>query len=301
MFWGLSGEVSLARFPASWATVNAAMAKRGPGRLLFLPWRLYDVWTFTGGRIVANPAKSYFTGRDVLSGDNVGFRTIPTQSADPFSYYIQNALARRGISRLGQVLAPLDIRFVAWSAEGDFADYQLLARQRDLRLRYLGQGLALFENRAWRGRDLALPPGATNSASPVAPLVAGVDAGFPPLARPLPIWRHVRRPPGRAVSVGERCTDGWRLGDQRPRCRLGAVAAFGPDGGGTVLWRPLAGLRLVGYAVSACALVLILVLARRRASPSSRTSGAELLEPGPRILGRVSGATEGQSPLPPSP
>jgi hypothetical protein len=134
MFWGLSGEVSLARFPASWATANATMAKRGPGRLLFLPWRLYDVWTFTGGRIVANPAKSYFTGRDVLSGDNVGFRTIPTQSADPFSYYVQDALARRRGGRLGELLAPLDVRFIAWSAEGNFADYQLLARQRDLHL-----------------------------------------------------------------------------------------------------------------------------------------------------------------------
>jgi hypothetical protein len=102
------------------------------------------------------------------------------------------------------------------------------------------------------------------------------------------------------VSVGERCTDGWRLGNERPRCRLGAVAAFAPDrGGGTALWRPLAGLRLLGYAVSGSALVLILLLVRRRASPTSGTPGAGLDEPGPRLVGRVSGATEGQSSFPP--
>jgi hypothetical protein len=139
------------------------------------------------------------------------------------------------------------------------------------------------------------------AATDSAPLVARVDTGFPPLARVFPIWRDVRRPAGRAVSVGERCTDGWRLGDERPRCRLGAVAAFAPEAGGTLLWRPLAGLRIVGYAVTACALVLMLLLARRRASRHSNTSGAGLVEPGPRIAGRVSGATGRQSLFPPPP
>jgi hypothetical protein len=259
MFWGLSGAVALDRFPSSWAKADTIMARTGPGRLLFLPWRLYDVWTFTDGRIVANPAKSYFTGREVLAGDNVGFTIIPTQSPDPFSYYIEGLLARRSqIQRLGRLLAPLDVRFVAWSAEGDFADYELLARQRDLRLLYLGPSMALFENRAWRGRDLQVAP------LERPPRVARVDSGFPPVARVLPIWRHVQQRGGPAVSVGERCTDGWRLGDQRAGCHLGAVASFAARRGQTLLWRPLAGVRIVGYVASALTLVLIILVRLRR-------------------------------------
>jgi hypothetical protein len=279
MFWGLSGDVSLDRFPASWAKANTIMARAGPGRVLFLPWRLYDVWTFTDGRIVANPAKSYFTGRDVLSGDNVGFRIIPTQSGDPFSYYIQSLLARRSrIERLGRLLAPLDVRYVAWSAEGDFSDYELLGRQRDLRLLYLGPSFALFENRAWRGRVLQV------ASSDRRPPIARVDAGFPPLARALPIWRHVPQRGAPAVSVGERCTDGWRLDDEKAKCYLGAVASFAAKGNDTLLWRPLAGLRIVGYAASACALVLVLLALLR-----AQTTRAGLVQPGPRMLGRVNG------------
>ena len=195
----------------------------------------------------------------MLAGDNVGFTIIPTQSPDPFSYYIEGLLARRSrIQRLGRLLAPLDVRFVAWSAEADFADYELLARQRDLRLLYLGPSMALFENRAWRGRDLQVAP------LERPPRVARVDSGFPPVARVLPIWRHVQQRGGPALSVGERCTDGWRLGDQRAGCHLGAVASFAARRGQTLLWRPLAGVRIVGYVASALTLLLIIVVRLRR-------------------------------------
>jgi hypothetical protein len=38
------------------------------GHLLVFPWHLYAVWSFSDGRIVANPAPSFFS-REVLAGD----------------------------------------------------------------------------------------------------------------------------------------------------------------------------------------------------------------------------------------
>jgi hypothetical protein len=285
MLWGLWGQVHLSQYPSDWARADQIMATEGPGRVLVLPWELYAVWSFTGGRIVANPAPSFFS-REVIFGDNVGFTRIPTQSVDPFSAWVQDILAHRGkIQELGHLVAPLDVRFVVVLHEVDRQRYRFVERQADLTPIYRGPRLDLFENLAWRGTVLPLEPVGSSSFAfddgsdvtqqllpqdPVGP-VTGV--GFGSLARILPEWRSIAPVPAQYVATGDRCTDGWRLGDEEPVCDLGTVAAFSSPDKAESLWRPVAGARVVGLLVTGLTLVGAVFYVRRK--PTDQRSADE--------------------------
>jgi hypothetical protein len=276
MLWGFWGQVHLSRYPSDWARADQIMAAEGPGRVLVLPWELYAVWSFTAGRIVANPAPSFFS-REVISGDNVGFTRIPTQSVDPFSAWVQDILAHRGkIRELGHLVAPLDVRFVVLLHEVDRQRYSFVERQADLAAIYRGPRLELFENLAWRGSVLPLEPVGSSSFAfddgsdvtqqllpqdPVGP-IAGV--GFGSVARILPGWRSIAPVPAQYLATGDRCTDGWRLGDEEPVCDLGTVAAFSSPDQAQSLWRRAPGARVIGFLVSGLTLVGALFYVRRQ-------------------------------------
>src|SRR6266508_2375045 len=280
IFWGFVGQVHLSRYPSEWSAADRIMASRGEGRLLVFPWHLYAVWSFSDGRIVANPAPSFFS-HEVLAGDEAGFKSVAPQSPDPFSRYITELLARRvKVRAMGHLVAPLGVRFVAWMREADWWQYQFLSRQPDLVPIYTGDGIVLFENRAWRGEVLGLENGSVIAnpselfgsrfereaarrlySSPS--LVSRVDGGLPLLARSLPGGRRIRPENGSFVATTDRCSDGWRLGDQRASCDLGAVAAFPSTEDDEVAWRPLAGVQLLGYVLSGLALAAAAVYVAR--------------------------------------
>jgi hypothetical protein len=267
MLWGFAGQVRPASYPASWAAANDVMDARGPGRMLAFPWHLYAVWSFTDRRIVANPAPSFFS-REVLAGDEAGFRGFAPQSPDPFSQYVAELVRSRSEIRwLGHLVAPLGVRYVAWMREVDWPSYRFLTRQQDLVPIYRGQRITLFENQAWRGDVFGLEEG-TAVAAPSelfgsdeerevanrlfssTPLVSGENEGFPALARPLPAGQRVGETTTPFVTTTDRCSDGWRLGDEEPTCDVGAVAAFTSPQSTDALWRPLVGVQLVGYVLS---------------------------------------------------
>jgi hypothetical protein len=273
MFWGFGNEIHLSHYPPSWSRAERVMDDRGAGRLLVLPWHLYSVWSFSGGRITADPAGSFFSD-DVLSASEAGFPSVPAQSPDPFRLYVSAALEHPGaIASFGHVVAPLGVRFVALLHEADWQTYRFLERQDDVRLLYDSDRISLYENLAWPGPVMALSAGSNTTSSagaldnghgqelttelhPAPPLVSPQNDAFPPLARPLPQWQAIEPVVGATfVATGDRCTDGWRLGDESPLCDLGAVTAFSNPDQTDRLWRPLAGARLLGFALSAVALI----------------------------------------------
>jgi hypothetical protein len=257
MLWGLSGEVELSRYPASWTEADRVMNQKGDGALIVLPWKLYEDWTFTDARIVANPAPAFFTGREVLSANDAGFATVPPESVDPFFYYVTDLLEQGDVRELGRQLALLGVRFIAWSDQAEPRDFQVLSEQADLTEIYAsGSGdLTVFENRAWEGEVVGLqqirhrPPAAESPRSGDAPLV-----------RRLPGWDEVSPPQTPALSVAKRCNDGWHLGGQESRCHVGAVAAFESPATPTELWRPFAAIQLLGYAITVLGLSLIALI-----------------------------------------
>lgn len=146
--WGFGGRVELSRYPSSWSAAERTMVERGGGSLLVVPWRLYAVWSFSGGRLVANPARSFFPGRVLVpDGGEEG------RARDATSRALERVMARRSrVDRLGRLLAPLDVRFVAWTREADWWRYGALFRQRDLVPIFRDARLVVFENTAWRPR-----------------------------------------------------------------------------------------------------------------------------------------------------
>jgi hypothetical protein len=258
LLWGLGGEIQLSRYPASWGQADRAMQERGDGRLLVLPWWLYEDWPFTDGRIVASPAPSFFSGREVLVGRDIGLG-LPSASVDPFSYYVDDVLDLEGVRNLGERVAPLGVRYVAWTEEADLDDLELLSRQRDLTRIYNGGDLVLFESRAWQGDVTGL-----EAIVEEEPYVGAVGDPELPLVRTLPGWSTIVSRSDATVAVGERCNDGWRLDDAPARCHLGAVAAFDAPDDAAVLWRPIAALQVWALAVTLVALAWAVARLRRR-------------------------------------
>jgi hypothetical protein len=279
IMWGLWGEASLVRFPDDWEEADATMQRTGSGRILVLPWTLYGVWSFAGRRILANPADSFFSG-DVLSGDEAGFPDVPTQTRDPFSAYVATVLERRDdVRAFGSLIAPLGVRYVVLLHEIDWREYGFLGRQPDLTVISTGPNLDVYENEAWRGEILPLSAArsidgpedviggpeearVTERAFLAAALVPRAGDGLPAVADLLPAEATVPASSSSHVATGVRCTDGWRLGDEKADCLLGAVAAFPRPAEPAGLRTGLTGTWVIGYSVSA--LTLAAMFAYRR-------------------------------------
>jgi hypothetical protein len=147
--WGFWGQLELSRYPTDWYVAERLMQDRGDeGRLVVFPWHLYAVWTFSDGRIVANPALSFFS-HDPLVNPEAGFPSAPIQSPDPAARAVTLLLEDRSRREtLGQQLAPLGVRYVALLREIDPWNYRFLRRDPNLTLLYEGERLLLFQNDA---------------------------------------------------------------------------------------------------------------------------------------------------------
>ncbi len=66
--WGLQGSLATSRYPQSWAEVGRII-EADDLSMAVLPWVHYADPGFTGGRVVAAPARSYFGSRALVSLD----------------------------------------------------------------------------------------------------------------------------------------------------------------------------------------------------------------------------------------
>lgn len=145
MFWGFNGYVKPSLYPASWAEADRIMGS-GRERVLALPWHQYVPFAWTQGRVVANPMASYFS-RDTIVGDDVELASVESQARTARSWYLEFLLeAGPETHSFGNLVGPLDVRFVLVSKTLDWRRYDWLWRQSDLRLVGEWSDLALFEN-----------------------------------------------------------------------------------------------------------------------------------------------------------
>jgi hypothetical protein len=280
MLWGFAGQVTTSSFPHDWHRVAQAV-EASEGRLLFLPWNLYQPLPFAGGRVIANPAELFFPVPTLLSPEA---RTGGTVSADPRLRFVTKLLRRpRHIDLFGHLVAPLGVRYIALARIADFARFGWLDEQSDLRVVLRGDDMTLYENDAWRGDRYGLndpAPGVLDHAWPktpthadqrravsrLAPASPAAESGRLPgssLARLLPGVESVEPPRAPVLGTSLACTDGWRLGDAEPECHLGAVAAFPQPDEAAPLWRPGLTTQLLGYALSLAALAATTIAIKR--------------------------------------
>ncbi len=300
MLWGLAGKVAPSRIPDSWAVADRLMGT-GPGKVLFLPWHQYLAFPFTGGRVIANPAPSFFA-REVIAGDNVQLPHLQTQSTSPRGAFIDFLVGEdHATDHLGALLAPLGVRYVVLAKTVDWRSYGWLAHQVDLTRILDTPTLELWRNdvSAPLGRRvealrsvpnfsslvaLAGRPGFTATAYRVIHPGAGpvILNGIAPAAtRPSQSHRGavgaVRRlsptayalPGGRDhfVEVSATYQRGWKAGSAKAIELAEGNMAFEVGPGATVARYTPWGWIEVGYLVSALVvLVLAVLLARSRSA-----------------------------------
>lgn len=289
MLWGFGGRLQTSEFPRGWHRADA-LTGRDEGKLLFLPWNLYQPLPFAGNRTIASPADRFFEMPVLVSRDAALRAEASTRPADPRDRYIASLLRAKGrFQYFGHLVAPLDVHYVALADVADASDYGFLDRQRDLVVRYSDADITVYQNLSWRGDIFPLDGGSRvvedvlrsppRQREVVHSFTSGLADGadhppdVPDLLASLVPSSRVSAPPAEYMGTGLSCLDGWTLNGTASECHLGAVAAFEDPPASGMLSRPAKAFQIIGYAVSAIALILIAMTILRRES-SARTAGS---------------------------
>jgi hypothetical protein len=255
IFDGLAGQIAPSTIPSAYQQANRLMG-RGPGRVLYLPWHLYEAQPFTQERVVATPGPTLFD-RTVLAGDNVQIGPVQTQSTSPRSAYIERLLAAGPRLRaFGADVAPLGVQWVVLAKTVDWRDDTWLAQQPDLRLVLDDRTLELFRNLAYHG--VGQRTGATAPVRQVSLVAYRIPPGQP----------------GR-VTIDAAYQPGWVLDGVAGRPTRTGTVAFDLPGraGGLAVFTPWRLVRLGAVLSGAVGIGLgVLVLVDRRRSPHETKS-----------------------------
>lgn len=155
---GFSGQLLPAQYPDSWREAQVVLAQQGASqRVLFLPWHQYLPFSFSDERTIDNPARRFFGGVELISGDNSevggtgGRPYIYSESTRPLSKAIETLLRQAsGRTDFGEQLASDNIRFVMLARDTLDADsYVWLHNQRDLHLIFESPELFIWEKKAF--------------------------------------------------------------------------------------------------------------------------------------------------------
>lgn len=125
---GFAGQLRPREYPADWYTANTLLSA-SDGKVLFLPWHLYMRFDFAG-RVVANPAKSFFSAPIVMSG-NPEMAGAKSYSMTQSQQFIEKQIlpaAGRGENIAGR-LQKQGIAYVVVAKELDYKNYNFLSKQ----------------------------------------------------------------------------------------------------------------------------------------------------------------------------
>jgi len=147
--FGFYGQLGVTDYPEEWYEVNDHLNRDSNDvNVLFLPWHMYMDYSWlpnTDKRLI-NPSRQFFD-KPVIAGDNIEIQNIYSQSSNPISKYIEFLLPRGNeIDNLGELLAPLDVRYIILVNEADYESYDFLYRQEDLTVELQKPGITLFKN-----------------------------------------------------------------------------------------------------------------------------------------------------------
>ena len=147
--FGFNGQLGVTDYPREWYEVNDYLNEDNDDfNVLFLPWHQYMdySWLPNQDKRLGEPAKQFFD-KPVIAGDNIEVPGIYSQSANPVSEYVEFLLTNAGdADNLGELLAPLNVKYVILVHETDYELYDFLYRQADLAVELEKPGLTLFKN-----------------------------------------------------------------------------------------------------------------------------------------------------------
>jgi hypothetical protein len=157
--FGFHGQLGVTDYPEEWYEVNDYLNQdRNDVNVLFLPWHMYmDFnWLPNTDKRLINPSQQFFA-KPVIAGDNIEILSIYSQSTNPISKYIEFILSSGNkIDNLGELLAPLNVKYIILVNEADYASYSFLFRQQDLKVEFQKSGITLFKNEHPTSRTYAV-------------------------------------------------------------------------------------------------------------------------------------------------
>jgi hypothetical protein len=141
MFWGAGGQLRPVDYPQEWYDLNEQLKnniKEGD-KTLFLPWHMYAPYSFSNGRIIANPAEKFFEIPVVVS-DDPEFANVAPNTHDSTRQQIANIV--QNPHNVLRQLQDIDISHVVLAKEQDWQEYDFL---HELPVLYENDKLIVYE------------------------------------------------------------------------------------------------------------------------------------------------------------
>jgi hypothetical protein len=147
--FGTNGQLKVTDYPQEWYEANDLLNQdESDFNVLFLPWHHFMdySWLPNTQKRMGNTTHLFFD-KPVISGDNMELMGLYSQSNNPISKYVEFVLDKgNGINNLGELMAPLNVKYVILVNEVDYKLYDFLYRQNDLSIMMQKPGLTLFIN-----------------------------------------------------------------------------------------------------------------------------------------------------------
>ena len=259
--FGFSGQVRTLSYPDEWYEAKALLdSDKGDYRILILPWHLYLYQSWIG-RITANPAPAFFN-KPSISGENMEWGGIETQSRKPTQHYIQHILNHRTeVKKLGALLKPLNVKYIILLKEVDYSEYTFLDNQNDLKPILENTKLKLYLNTEDVAKLYQLKePININDWNQLIQMANNgtLQKAYKPInyTQTSPTEIKVEAEAEGYIIFTEPYDEGWRLNGEKPIAHLGLVNAFQLKHRGeyTIRYEKFSTL-LPGYIASLTALI----------------------------------------------
>jgi len=147
--FNFNGRLGVTDYPGEWGVVNDYLNRdEDDFNVLFLPWHMYMdfSWLPNKDKRLINPSQHFFE-KPVIAGDNYEISGDYSQSSNQISKYVEFLLANHNnINNLGELLAPVNVKYVILVDEADYDIYNFLYQQTDLKVEQQFTGITLFKN-----------------------------------------------------------------------------------------------------------------------------------------------------------
>ncbi|VVB86700.1 Uncharacterised protein [uncultured archaeon] len=255
MFNSFWGQLKSTDYPEDWYEVNDFLNKDPQDyNVLFMPWHQYMnfKWIPNRDQRISNPASTFFD-KPMIQGENQEVGGVYSQSTNPAQPYVESLLRNRNnITNLGELIIPLNVKYVLLTKEVDYKEYFFLFNQTDLEMIKETKNFYIFENKHAVSRFYLPSSQEPRNFSSLSPL---------PYTESLPVDFHVNADKGYILFVPPNLDSAYWEFDGRPSIMSGFYAVY-PAGEGTVYYRKF-NTYLLGYIISLAALIGLVVWYRK--------------------------------------
>jgi hypothetical protein len=286
-FNGFWGQLKTTDYPKDWYEVNSFLNQDEQDfKVLFLPWHLYMdfKWLPTPQKRIATPANIFFD-KPVIQGDNMEAGSIYSSSADHVSKYVDFLLANRNnIDNLGELIAPLNVKYVILTKEVDYRLYDFLYNQTDLELVKDTENMIVFKNRhpvhkfyqvdsistirSWNDLlDISRTGDVMDSAFVFGNTTKINLSNIQALdqRKISPVKYEITKPSMKYIVFAEKFSEDWKLGGTAPRSNLGVTNVYDAQWlEGQTMYYERFNVYLLGYIISGVSFTILLIIYFRK-------------------------------------